>query len=54
MAEHNAQQAQAARHELRRAVGFSVADDILNLGQLKKVGSISEDKFVRLRAKLAQ
>jgi hypothetical protein len=52
MAERNAQQAQAARHELRRAVGFSVADDILDLGQLKKVGLISKDKFVRPRAKL--
>jgi hypothetical protein len=42
MAERSVQQAQTARHELRRAVGFSVADDISNLGQLKKAGSISE------------
>ena len=54
MAERNAQQAQAARDELRRAVGFSVADEISKLDQLKKAGSISEDEFVRLRAKLVQ
>jgi hypothetical protein len=47
MAERNVLQAQTARHELRRAVGFSVADDISNLGQLKKAGSIGEGKFVR-------
>jgi hypothetical protein len=31
MAERNAQQAQQAREELRRVVGFSVADEITKL-----------------------
>ena len=52
MAERNAQQAQQAREELRRVVGFSVADEISKLDQLKKSGSISEAEFQRLRAKL--
>src|SRR5262245_19229806 len=52
MAERNAQQAQQARDELRRVVGFSAADEIAKLDQLKKSGSITEDEFKRLRAKL--
>ena len=52
MAERNAQQAQHAREELRRVVGFSVADEITKLDQLKKSGSITDDEFRRLRAKL--
>jgi len=52
MAERNAQQAQQAREEMRRVVGYSVADEITKLDQLKKVGSISDDEFQRLRAKL--
>jgi len=52
MAERNAQQAQQAREELRRVVGFSVADEISKLDQLKKSGSISEAEFQSLRAKL--
>ncbi|MGA8933007.1 MAG: SHOCT domain-containing protein [Pseudolabrys sp.] len=51
MAERNAQQAQ---QELRRVVGFSVADEIAKLDQLKKAGSITDDEFGRLRAKLVQ
>jgi membrane protein implicated in regulation of membrane protease activity len=35
MAERNAQQAQQARDELRSIVGFSVADEIAKLDQLK-------------------
>jgi hypothetical protein len=52
MAERNVQQAQQARDELRRVVGFSVADEITKLDQLRKSGSISDDEFKRLRAKL--
>ena len=52
MAERNAQQAQQAREELRRVVGFSVADEISKLDQLKKSGSITEAEFQNLRAKL--
>jgi hypothetical protein len=52
MAERNSQQAQQARDELRRAVGFSVADEIEKLDRLKKSGSITDQEFARLRAKL--
>jgi hypothetical protein len=52
MAERNAEQAQQARDELRRVVGFSAADEITKLDALKKSGSISDDEFKRLRAKL--
>jgi hypothetical protein len=54
MAERNAQQAQQARDELRRVVGFSVADEITKLDQLKKLGSITDVEYGRLRAKLVQ
>ena len=52
MAERNTQQAEQARDELRRVVGFSVADELTKLDQLKKSGSISEAEYGRLRAKL--
>jgi hypothetical protein len=52
MAERNAQQAQQARDELRHIVGFSVADEITKLDQLKKSGSITDVEYGRLRAKL--
>jgi Short C-terminal domain/Phospholipase_D-nuclease N-terminal len=52
MAERNAQQAQQAREELRRVVGYSVADEISKLDQLKKSGAITDAEFQRLRAKL--
>jgi uncharacterized membrane protein (DUF485 family) len=54
MAERNAQQAQQSRDELRRIVGFSVADEITKLDQLKKSGSITDLEYGRLRAKLVQ
>ncbi len=54
MAERNMQQAQQAREELRRVVGFSAADEIETLDRLKKAGSISDDEFTRLRTRLLQ
>ena len=54
MAERNAQQAQQAREELRRAVGFSAADEIEKLDRLKKAGTISDAEFTRLRAQLVK
>ena len=39
MAERNVQQAQQARDEPRRVVGFSAADEIEKLERLKKAGS---------------
>jgi hypothetical protein len=54
MAERNLQQAQRARDELRQVVGFSAADEIKKLNDLKKSGAISDAEFARLRAKLVQ
>ena len=54
MAERNVQQAQQARDDLRRVVGFSVADEIEKLNKLKLAGSISDAEFTQLRAKLVQ
>ena len=54
MAERNVQQSAQARDELRRVVGFSVADEIDKLDRLKKAGSINDAEFGRLRARLVQ
>jgi hypothetical protein len=54
MAERSAQQAKQAREELRQVVGYSVADEIDKLDRLKKSGSITDQEFARLRAKLVQ
>jgi hypothetical protein len=54
MAERNHQQAQRARDELRQVVGFSAADEIKKLDELKKSGAISDAEFARLRARLVQ
>jgi hypothetical protein len=54
MAERSSQQAQRARDEFRQVVGFSVADEIRKLDELKKSGAISDAEFARLRAKLVQ
>ena len=54
MAERNVQQADQARDELRRVVGFSAADEIEKLDRLKQAGSISDAEFARLRARLVQ
>jgi len=54
MAERSSQQAQQARDELRRAAGFSVADEIQKLDGLRKSGSITDEEYTRLRAKLVQ
>jgi hypothetical protein len=54
MAERNSQQAQQARDEFRRVVGFSVADEIEKLDRLRKAGSITDAEFTRLRTRLVQ
>ena len=54
MSERSSQQAQQAREELRRVVGFSAADEIEKLDRLRKTGSITDQEFTRLRAKLVQ
>jgi hypothetical protein len=52
MAERNSQQIKQARDDLRRAVGFSVADEIEKLDRLKTSGAVTSDEYARLRAKL--
>jgi Phospholipase_D-nuclease N-terminal len=52
MAERAAQQGEQAREELRRVVGFSAADEIGKLDQLKKSGSITDQEYSRLRVRL--
>lgn len=54
MAERNMQRAEHAREELRRVVGFSVADEIDKLDRLKNSGSITSAEFDRLRTRLVQ
>jgi hypothetical protein len=52
MAERNRARANEARDELRQMVAFSAADEIAKLDALKSKGSISEQEYARLRAKL--
>ncbi|WP_246185060.1 SHOCT domain-containing protein [Paracoccus aestuariivivens] len=52
MNERDAQQLVDAREQIRQAVGFSVADEIAKLDQLRASGSISDEEFKKLRAKL--
>jgi hypothetical protein len=54
MAERTNQQVQQARDDLRRVVGFSAADEIEKLDRLKKAGTITDQEFSQLRAKLVQ
>jgi len=52
MAERNQARAQQARDELRQAIGFSAADEIQKLERLKSAGTISEQEYARLKARL--
>ena len=52
MGERDVEQADAAREQLRSVVGFSVADELTKLEQLKASGTITEAEFQTLRAKL--
>jgi hypothetical protein len=54
MARRRNEQATQARDELRRVVGYSVADEITKLDQLKTAGSITEQEYSRLRARVVQ
>jgi cbb3-type cytochrome oxidase subunit 3 len=54
MAERNQARANEERDELRRVAGFSVADEITKLDRLKAAGSLTEQEYGRLRAKLVQ
>ena len=52
MAERQQAQAQKAREEIRHAVGFSAADELKKLDELKAKGSITEAEYGKMRAKL--
>ena len=52
MAERNQARAQQARDELHQIAGFSAADENGKLDRLKSSGSISEQEYARLRARL--
>jgi Phospholipase_D-nuclease N-terminal len=52
MADRTVQQAQQARDELRRVVGFSIADEIEKRDHLKKSGTLTTEEYARLRARL--
>lgn len=54
MAERRAAQIEQARDQLRQAVGFSVSDEIEKLGRLKSAGTISDQEYSHLRARLVQ
>jgi ABC-type multidrug transport system fused ATPase/permease subunit len=54
MAERNAQRMQQAREELRHVVGYSAADEIEKLERLKNAGTISNEEYTRLRARVVQ
>lgn len=52
MAARQQAQAEKARADLRDMVGFSVADELRKLDELKASGSISDAEYQKLRAKL--
>jgi hypothetical protein len=54
MAERQSERAQQARDELRQVVGYSVADEIEKLERLKNAGTITNDEYSRLRARVVQ
>jgi hypothetical protein len=54
MAERDESYAKQAQDKLRQIVGFSPADEIEKLGRLKAAGTISEQEYTRLRARIVQ
>ncbi|HME20080.1 MAG TPA: PLDc N-terminal domain-containing protein [Acetobacteraceae bacterium] len=54
MAERNNARAQQAQDDLRRAMGFSAADELEKLERLKQNGAISDQEYARLRARAVQ
>lgn len=52
MAERNQAQATKAREEIRNIVGFSAADEIRKLDELKAKGSITDAEYQKLRTRL--
>lgn len=54
MAERSSAQTARAREELRQFVGYSPADELDKLGQLKASGAITAEEYARLRAKVLE
>jgi hypothetical protein len=52
MAERNSQRAQQARSELHQIIGVGVADEIEKLERLKNSGTISNEEYTWLRARV--
>ncbi len=52
MAERQAERVARAQDDLRAFVGFSVADELKKLEELKSAGSLSEAEYQALRSKL--
>ena len=54
MAERQSQRVQHAREDMRHFVGYSVADELEKLEPLKNSGTISNEEYMRLRARAVQ
>lgn len=52
MAQRNMQQMKAEQEQLRQIVGTSSADELMKLDQLKASGSITDDEYQKMRAKV--
>ena len=54
MAERQSERTQQVREQLRQVVGFSVADELEKLERLKNSGALSNEEYLRLRARAVQ
>lgn len=52
MAERRLEDVKHARENMRRIVGYSVADELLKLDQLRQSKTITDEEYARLRARL--
>ena len=52
IAERNVKQAQAEQEQLRQIVGTSSADELVKLDQLKANGSLTDEEYQKMRAKV--
>jgi divalent metal cation (Fe/Co/Zn/Cd) transporter len=54
MAERRLQDVKHARDDMRRFIGFSVADELQKLETLKASKTITDEEYARLRARLVE
>ena len=54
MRERRVERVQQAHQEFRNVVGIGVADEIEKLDRLRQSGSITDEEFTRLRAKVVK